>query len=120
MDHELGIPENDTVTKVFPLLERNSLYGSSNNEQQSEHEIDYIFIYKTDKDKDLTILGNPNEVKESKYVTMEELKNMMNDKDLKFTPWFKLICENYLFDWWKQLDTIEDHTNDDQIYRMFF
>jgi len=51
---------------------------------------------------------------------MEELKNMMNDKDLKFTPWFKLICENYLFDWWKQLDTIEDHTNDDQIYRMFF
>jgi len=90
------------------------------NEPWGEHEIDYIFIYKTDKDKDLTILGNPNEVKEFKYVTMEELKNMMNDKDLKFTPWFKLICENYLFDWWKQLDTIEDHTNDVQIYRMFF
>lgn len=120
LEHELGIPIDDTNSKgKFHFLNRIH-YMAPSNAPWGEHEIDYIFIYKTDKNQDLTILGNPNEVKEFKYVTMEELKDMMNDSNLKFTPWFKLICENYLFDWWKQLDNIEEHENDDQIYRMFF
>lgn len=120
LEHELGIPIEDTKQKgKFYFLNRIH-YMAPSNEPWGEHEVDYIFIYKTTKNKELTILGNPNEVREFKYVTMEQLKIMMQDSELQFTPWFKLICENYLFEWWSKLDTVEQFENDDQIYRMFF
>lgn len=48
---------------------------------------------------------NLNEVQASRYVTAEELKHMFADSKLKFTPWFKLICESMLFEWWDKLRT---------------
>jgi isopentenyl-diphosphate delta-isomerase len=29
---------------------------------------------------------------------------MFKDDSLKFTPWFKLICQSMLFNWWDQLE----------------
>ncbi|KAL6925541.1 isopentenyl-diphosphate delta-isomerase idi1 [Hanseniaspora valbyensis] len=120
LEHELGIPMKDTEEKGKFFFLNRIHYMAPSNAPWGEHEVDYIFIYKTDKGKDLTILGNPNEVREFKYVTMEQLKEMMANPNLKFTPWFKLICQSYLFDWWSKLDTIEEHANDKEIYRMFF
>lgn len=63
--------------------------------------------------------ANPNEVKDTKYVTAEELKALFNDPKLKFTPWFKLICESMLFEWWESLDSgLEKYTNEQEIRRM--
>jgi len=50
---------------------------------------------------------------------MDELKRMFEDKSLKFTPWFKLICETMLFEWWQHLDTgLEKYKDEREIRRM--
>ena len=44
---------------------------------------------------------------------------MFKDDSLKFTPWFKLICETLLFEWWEHLDVgLEKYMNETQIRRM--
>ena len=64
------------------------------------------------------MLPNDNEVRDIAWVSQDELKNMFNEGKLKFTPWFKLICDNYLFDWWNQLDDLQKVENDTEIHRM--
>lgn len=50
---------------------------------------------------------------------MDELKTMFEDKTLKFTPWFKLICETMLFEWWQHLDTgLDKYKGEKEIRRM--
>jgi len=44
---------------------------------------------------------------------------MFKDNRLKFTPWFKLICESMLFEWWDHLDEgLEKYTDEKEIRRM--
>ena len=62
---------------------------------------------------------NPNEVQDTRYVTAEELKAMFASKDLKFTPWFQLICNTMLFEWWEHLDQgLEEYLGEKGIRRM--
>lgn len=52
-------------------------------------------------------------------MTAEELKAMFEDKQLKFTPWFKLICTSMLFEWWEHLnDGLDKYTDEKEIRRM--
>jgi isopentenyl-diphosphate delta-isomerase len=52
-------------------------------------------------------------------VTQDELKAMFQDKSLKFTPWFKLICETMLFEWWSNLNSgLEKYLGETEIRRM--
>lgn len=52
-----------------------------------------------------------NEVRETAWVSQEELKQWFVDaeskegkgRDFKYTPWFRLICESMLFEWWDAL-----------------
>jgi isopentenyl-diphosphate delta-isomerase len=44
---------------------------------------------------------------------------MFQDKSLKFTPWFKLICESMLYEWWDHLnDGLEKYMGETAIRRM--
>lgn len=62
---------------------------------------------------------NKNEVQDTKYVTPDDLKASFADPKLKFTPWFKLICESMLFEWWQHLDAgLEKYENEQEIRRM--
>ena len=71
-----------------------------------EHEIDYVLFYTVPSKSDLTIKGHPDEVDDVKWVTKEVLLEMMADKNLLFSPWFRLICKKWVFDhWWKDLKT---------------
>ncbi|KAL2707597.1 Isopentenyl-diphosphate Delta-isomerase [Kluyveromyces marxianus] len=118
LEHELGIPPQEVETKgEFHFLNRIH-YVAPSNGAWGEHEIDYIFIYKLRKGEKLTVLPNDNEVRDIAWVSQDELKNMFNEGKLKFTPWFKLICDNYLFDWWNQLDDLQKVENDTEIHRM--
>ena len=73
-----------------------------------------MFI-KADVDLDV----NKNEVQDSIYVTAAELKAMSKDDNLKFTPWFKLICTSMLFEWWEHLDDgLDKYKNERTIRRM--
>jgi len=68
---------------------------------------------------DADIKENPNEVQATKHVTEDELKTMFKDNSLAFTPWFKLICQSTLFEWWKDLENgLEKHMNEQEIRRM--
>lgn len=115
--HELGIEKEDCPLENFHYLTRIH-YKALSGEVQSkwgEHEIDYILILKT-KD-DIKIDANLNEVRDYKYVSQEALKQMFQDESLVFTPWFKLICETFLFKWWDNLSNLSEF-EDDKIHRL--
>lgn len=77
--------------------------------------VDYILFVKADVEH----TPNPNEAKDTRYVSEEELKAMFEDDSLKFTPWFKLICQSMLFEWWEHLDQgLEKYMGETQIRRM--
>ncbi len=77
--------------------------------------VDYILFIKADVDLNV----NPNEARDSRWVSQEDLRTMFQDKSLKFTPWFKLICESMLFEWWDHLDSgLEKYMGETEIRRM--
>lgn len=51
--------------------------------------------------------ANPNEIKDMRWVSPEQLRGMLEDTSLKYTPWFRRICESMLFRWWDTLGTPE-------------
>lgn len=112
----MGIPNEQVILKDFNFLTRIHYKSSSGGEDSKwgEHEIDYILILRA---KNVSIEANLNEVKDYKYVNEESLKEMFNDNKLVFTPWFKLICQTFLFDWWKNLDNLAGY-KDDKIHRL--
>lgn len=77
--------------------------------------VDYILFIKADVDLE----PNVNEVRDTTYVSAAKLKEMFEDPNLKFTPWFKLICNSLLFEWWEHLDAgLEKYENEQEIRRM--
>lgn len=115
--HELGIPATDCPLENFKYLTRIHYKSASGGDTSKwgEHEIDYILILKTKND--ITVDANYNEVRDYKFVSADELKEMFQDDTLIFTPWFKLICEKFLFQWWGNLDDLQQF-EDDKIYRL--
>lgn len=111
--HELGIPTSQVPTEKFNFLTRIH-YKAPSDGLWGEHEIDYILF--TQADVDLTI--NKNEVKDYKYVTNEQLRVMFEDKRVQFTPWFRLVCETMLFEWWSHLDNLDQYKNEQEIRRL--
>ena len=77
--------------------------------------VDYILFIKANVDLDI----NKNEVRDTQYVTPEKLKQQFDDPSLLFTPWFKLICNSMLFEWWQNLDSgLDKYLNEQEIRRM--
>lgn len=67
-----------------------------------EHEIDYILFIRA---TDITLDPNPDEVAETRFVTREELSSMMDSSSgLKWSPWFRIIADQWLQCWWSDLD----------------
>ncbi|KAI9791535.1 MAG: isopentenyl-diphosphate delta-isomerase idi1 [Candelina submexicana] len=98
--HELGIPAAQVPLDNFKFLTRIH-YKAPSDGKWGEHEIDYILFIKADVDLDV----NPNEVRDTRYVSDDDLKAMFEEGTLDFTPWFQLICQSMLFEWWKHLDS---------------
>jgi NUDIX domain len=69
-----------------------------------EHEIDYVLFFCVKSKDELTVQPHPDEVDAVKWVTRQQLIDMMEDPKLLFSPWFRLICKKWLLDlWWKDL-----------------
>lgn len=114
LDQELGIKKEQVPIEKFDFLTRIHYLAPSDG-KWGEHEIDYILFIKADVDLDI----NPNEVQATKYVSAEELKELFKDPELKFTPWFKLICQSMLFEWWEHLDSgLDKYKGETQLRRM--
>ncbi|KAI1981541.1 isopentenyl-diphosphate delta-isomerase idi1 [Ophidiomyces ophidiicola] len=115
LDHELGIKAEQVPLDKFDFLTR-ICYKAPSDGKWGEHEIDYILFIQADVDLDV----NPNEARDTMYVTLAELKELLKRPDLKFTPWFKLICNSMLFKWWENFgtDSFKKHLNDTELHRM--
>ena len=77
--------------------------------------VDYILFIRADVDLE----PNENEVQATRYVSESELKEMFKDTSLKFTPWFKLICQSMMFEWWEHLNEgLDKYLGEKEIRRM--
>ncbi|EEY22187.1 isopentenyl-diphosphate Delta-isomerase [Verticillium alfalfae VaMs.102] len=115
LEHELGIPIEQVPTELFRFPDPHPLQGAPATASGVKHEIDYILFIKAN----VTLDVNKNEVQATQYVSPDELKALFQDPKLVFTPWFKLICETMLFEWWAHLDAgLEPYMNEQEIRRM--
>merc|ERR1719468_350910 len=116
-EYELGIKKSEMSLDKFQYITRIS-YHADNSPHDGifgEHEIDYCLILKGDFKMEPKL----NEVKDSRFVNVEQLREMLElGKDPKsgvlITPWFRMICENFLFYWWQNLNNVislKDHDN---------
>lgn len=72
--------------------------------------------------KDVDLSPDPNEIKSHCYVSKEELNEMLEKakrKELEITPWFSLIAETFLFQWWDNLQNLKQFMDHDNIHRMW-
>lgn len=114
--HELGIPAQECPISKFEYLTRIHYKSASGvGSKWGEHEIDYIFIMKCPSK--VTVDPNYNEVKDHKFVSASALQEMFKDSSLVFTPWFRLICETFLFEWWENLSNLSKF-QDEEIHRL--
>lgn len=80
-------------------------YLAASDEVWGEHEIDYILILQ----KDLPLNPSPNEVADTRYVTADELKQLIataDSKQIKLTPWFQVVSQIGLYTWWENLSDL--------------
>ncbi|KAL6054914.1 isopentenyl-diphosphate delta-isomerase idi1 [Balamuthia mandrillaris] len=121
--HELGIAAHHVpdverdftfLTRIHYMSEKGSCDGV-----WGEHEIDYILFLQ----RDVEVVPRPNEVKEYRWVTQQELTEFMEtaeENGVAITPWFKLIVEKFLFKWWDALlrDDLASQADVDTIHRL--
>lgn len=121
--HELGIdpsrvPHADIqfITKFHYWAADTKTYGKE-NPPWGEHEVDYILFAKSDGDVPLSPCDD--EVDECRYVTPMELRAMLDDPQLQWSPWFRGIVNRGFWEWWDDLDSgtlTGKHTNDEVIF----
>ncbi|QDZ21640.1 isopentenyl-diphosphate delta-isomerase [Chloropicon primus] len=109
LDHELGIRAAQVPAEEFKFQTRLhycakdvSTAEDGSGWSWGEHEMDYILLIKTEEPVEVN--PNPEEVDDWKYVTPQELRAMMGDKDLLWSPWFRIIEKEFLHTWWENLD----------------
>jgi len=102
MEYELGIPRTTFQPEEFHPLVR-ILYKAGLDDKWGEYEMDYVLFCHGD----VELNYSPNEVKECVYVTQEELiRDYVNSPNHVLSPWFKLLVERSLPQWWSDLDNI--------------
>jgi isopentenyl-diphosphate Delta-isomerase len=109
LEHELGIPKSHFKPEEFQFLTK-ILYQSTYDETWGEYELDYIFILKHSKNFQFHM--NPQEVKDIQYVNPQKLKEILKNENLLKTPWFRMIAQHFLFEWWNHLENLETFKNE--------
>jgi farnesyl-diphosphate farnesyltransferase len=104
LDHELGIATDSIPAKKFKFLTRLHYWAvdavtHGTKAPWGEHEMDYIFFVQAN----VKVVPNAEEVAGFKYVSMDELFDMMKSPGLLWSPWFKIIAHGFLVHWWKDL-----------------
>ncbi|CAG8480662.1 7963_t:CDS:2 [Ambispora leptoticha] len=116
LEHELGIKPSQVPLDEFKFLTRIHYLAPSDG-VWGEHEVDYVLIIRANVDLNI----NLNEVKAVEWLSIDELRRRFeNPGDWKFTPWFKLISENFLYKWWENLDNLDLKSDSRKIYKLGF
>uniref|UniRef100_A0A7C9D4U7 isopentenyl-diphosphate Delta-isomerase n=1 Tax=Opuntia streptacantha TaxID=393608 RepID=A0A7C9D4U7_OPUST len=117
---ELGITAEDVPVDKFIPLGR-MLYKAPSDGKWGEHELDYLlFII-----RDVSMNPNPDEVANVKYVNRKELKEICRkadagEEDVKLSPWFRLVVDNFLYNWWDHVEkgTLKEAAEMGKIYKL--
>lgn len=109
LKHELGIeslsPDRFTfISRVHYWACDLDTHGPKS--PWGEHEIDYLLVCKLAPGESCPLKPNLDEVRDTMWVTEEELRAGMKDPAKKWSPWFRIIAERFVSDWWKDLDNI--------------
>ncbi|CAF2119894.1 unnamed protein product [Brassica rapa] len=103
---ELGIVAEDVPVNEFTPLGR-MLYKAPSDGKWGEHELDYLLFIV----RDVKVQPNPDEVADIKYVSREELMELVkkadagdDDEAVKLSPWFRLVVDNFLMKWWDHVE----------------
>ena len=117
LQQELGIVPESVPKSSFFYLQRVH-YASPCDDKWGEHEIDYILICRPPVN--VKVAPNPNEVAETRYFSKDELKEWMSanvsggEGCQKVSPWFRIIHDQFLYQWWdnlENLDSVADRVN---------
>jgi len=114
LEIELGIPQDSISLDDFQYLTRIQ-YKALSDSIWGEHEIDYILFLQKD---DLQIEPSADEIQEIRWVTLDKVKGMIGKENVSLTPWFELILNSSLPDWWKNLDNLKQFQDHGKIHRM--
>lgn len=119
LNQELGISEDQVPLTDFNFVTK-MIYSSRMDEEWIEREIDHILIIKADVDVNF----NENEVSEVKWVSQEELEELLVaevEGDGEIAPWFRCIASRLMTDeWWQAVGDSEkiSQISDDIIHDM--
>ena len=106
LEQELGISPEQVAVEDFQLISRMH-YQARADERWAEHEIDHVLVIRTDVDIDV----NPNEIEEIRWVTADELADMIAstpDNGTLIAPWFVEIADRFLPSCWGNQDDLAD------------
>ncbi|KAM3146604.1 hypothetical protein pb186bvf_001134 [Paramecium bursaria] len=100
VNFELGL---DISKEHLKLIGKIIYKANSDDDKWGEHELDYIYF--TQKQENTQFQYNKDEVEDYKWVSQKDLQilykqSLNKDSPMRFTPWFNLIYENGLLDWW--------------------
>ena len=119
--HELGIDPSYINHDKIQFIGRFHYWASDtvtygDEAPWGEHEVDYVLFLQSQAD--VPIEANPDEVGDFKYVTIQELKDMMQDPTLIWSPWFRGMMDRGIFDWWNDLEgsLAGKYTNEDVVF----
>ena len=104
LNYELGVAT--AFLSVEDFAARGRVHYQAGNSVKTfpdefmEHEIDYLLFAKKTIDLDNV---NKNEVQDTKWVGKEELSDWVKKERKVFTPWFKLIMHEKVFNIWDKI-----------------
>ncbi|PKU73440.1 Isopentenyl-diphosphate Delta-isomerase I [Dendrobium catenatum] len=117
---ELGIPPEDLPVDEFIPVGR-MLYKAPSDGKWGEHELDYLLFIV----RDVKVNPNPEEVADVMYVDKDKLKELLRKADagedrIKLSPWFRLVVDNFLMEWWDHVEkgTLHEAANMKAIHKL--
>ena len=119
LHQELGISPDELSLDDFHFVTK-MMYSARMNADWIEREIDHILVIQADVD----IKINQNEVSEIKWVSKQELDQILaGDIDIggEIAPWFRCIAERVMTDeWWDSIGNLDRivELRDDLIHDM--
>ena len=106
LGQELGISPEQVAVDDFQLVSRMH-YHARADERWVEHEIDHVLVIQADVDIEV----NHNEIEEIRWVTADQLADMISgapNNSTVFAPWFLEISDRFLPSCWDNRDDLAD------------
>jgi isopentenyl-diphosphate Delta-isomerase len=121
LEHELGIAPSDALLAALRPVTR-VRYAARSDDTWGENEVDYILLVRVRR-ADTPLAPNANEVSDTQWVSRERMRALLTDGTI-LTPWFRLLCEHFLFGWWDEIDAQKNELDlsfqfDDKVHSFF-